>query len=141
MSNSLLPNNNQLEDISNDPSFLGIKAELLMRKKLDPFVDYIIIQKGRGGVWAVVDTLLQFMATYYPQELKDVIEDVKRDRLSAANEWAETKKGMMRKLGSMPDRLWIMLKRAYEGEVPIPPREFKREFFKRYPAFRVTKKI
>lgn len=132
--------------LDNDTTELGygiadFRYELFLRKEYDKLVDYIIIKRGREGIWQVVDQILKFMQKYFPDEIKEVIDEVKKDRELSYNEYGSTKDRTLRKLGSVPQRLENLLFRAYEGQWPMPSKQFRREFFKRYPAFRVAQKI
>lgn len=127
--------------LSNEIPIYGIKEELRMRKVLDPLVDYIIIKKGRAGIWEVVDAIMKFMVKYHRAELKEILESIKKERELMTDDFGATKSKSFRKLGSIPERVEVLLRRAYEDEFPIPHRDFKRQFFKRYPGFAVARKI
>lgn len=135
--NSLLDNDTE----SLGYGFQDYKYELFLRKEYDRLVDFIIIKSGRGGVWEVVDAILVFMNRHFPREIRDVVNDVKKDRELSYNRFGATKDMTLRKLGSVPPRLENLLFRAYDGNWPMPSKKFRREFFRRYPQFAVAQDL
>lgn len=117
------------------------KREMYLRRKLDPLVDKLIIEKGRGAIWDVVDLILQYLWKYKRDYMKAVIKEVEKDRELVHNKFASSKDKGIRKLGSIPEEVEILLSRAYLDEVQANSKKFRQEFFRRYPQFRVAEKI
>lgn len=140
-----LENNSEKVDLMNPQtedmgySIPDFEYEMFLRKYYDPLVDFIIANRGREGIWKVCDEILKFMKKHFPQELQDVLDDVKKDRELAYNIHGSNKDKTLRKLGSIPSRLENLLFRSYMGNWPMPNKEFRRKFFARYPAFAVAK--
>jgi hypothetical protein len=117
------------------------KRERFLRKKLDPIIDQMIISRGRGALWDVVDVIMKYLWKYKRDYMNALMEDVKRDRDSSLNALAASKDKTVRKLGSMPEELEILISRAYLDEIQVRGKEFRHEFFRRYPAFKIATRI
>lgn len=129
------------ESVDADYEYKHWKREMFLRRKLDPVIDKLILSKGRGALWDVVDEIMRYLWTYKRDYMVDLIEDVKRDRELVLNQYGSSKGKSFRKLGSMPEELEILISRAYMEEIDARSSKFRREFFKRYPAFRIAEKI
>lgn len=118
-----------------------VKEEMHLRKTLLPFVDDIVIKRGRSGIWEVVDMILNFMEKYHRKEMRDILMYVKQQREIQQNQFGSSDNKSVRYLGTVPNRVETLLRRVYEDELPMSEKKFKREFMKRYPEFRVAKII
>lgn len=122
-------------------SFEQWKYEQQLRKHFFPFVDKLIIEKGRKGLWEVVEMIMKFMYKYHRDEMIAIEREAKRERGLAINEFGSNKDKSIRKLGIMPERIENLLRRAYNDTYPIPIQEFRRKFFQKYKKFAVAEKI
>lgn len=135
------PNPNSLHEPMDHYTLYGFEYEMKLRGLIDPLIDAVIIKRGREGMWEVINLILKFLYKYHKAEMMEIHEAVKQDRELANNQFASSKTQGLRKLGSIPERLESILRRAYLDELPMPQKEFRREFFKRYPQFRIAQKI
>jgi hypothetical protein len=110
-------------------------------------INFFTEKKGREGFWETVDMMLEyFYSGRNPeayQEMKLIEEEVKLSRLGAMNKFNATKDLSARRLGLIPTRIYVALKRIYgsSDQLPMKEREFQHAFFRRYPQFRIAEKI
>ena len=104
----------------------------------------LVKKPGKDGFWEVVDMLMKHLYKRYPQEMKALELEVSYEHDYASkhfNQYAAAKDKSLRKLGVIPDIVYLALRRVYgveDNEWPVPHRRFEIGFIRRYPKFRVA---
>lgn len=106
-------------------------------------IELLTVPHGTEGFWEVVEILMHY---FYEDpvlhaDMVAVEEDAKHAREDAMNKWAATKDKSFRLKGKMPQGIYMALRKAYNGHLPMTDEKFANTFFTKYPKFRVTDRI
>ena len=97
-------------------------------------------KKNRYNPWPVVDAVLGAWAKRNPEEYKSTILTIEEERGTRANAWGSNGDGLRFTL-DVPFWVEAVLRRVYStDELPFDKGWYK-EFWKRYPRFRVSENI
>lgn len=101
-------------------------------------MDHLMKPKDIVGFWNDVHIFMSYLYENYPRDMKLLELEAQAERETAYNKWSSNKSKTQRAYGKLPDLLIRMLDTVYRGHYPISQNKFKREFFRRYPKFRVA---
>jgi hypothetical protein len=110
-------------------------------------IEFFTQKKGKEGFWETIDIMMRyFYSGKNPtalEEIRAIENEVKLSREVSMNKFNATKDMSARRLGLIPTRIYVALKRIYGGShnLPMPEREFQHKFFRKYPQFRISEKI
>lgn len=109
------------------------------------FINYITKKQGTEGFWEVVDAIMMRFYRHPLDEVRQAMKDLELEakfaRENAHNDFGASKSLSVRRLGIIPDRLYIALNRIYDREFPVSDKKFQQGFFKRYPQFLCCNRI
>lgn len=100
-------------------------------------VDHFIDLVSKKPMWDVIERLVNVFSEMYPKE----IGQFAHRELNMKNEFGADENMNTRFIGTLPERLYDAINFLYPEELQKNNKEFMLEFFKRYPAFRVARKL
>lgn len=119
------------------PSSIGdnwYSAEAVM------LVDKLIKLKrdNQTNVWVVIDEIIKIWKDKYPTSWKSFIVTTEKTRDSRANKYGSNDRAGLRYTVDMPEWVHNVIRRLYDPSELAMDKKFFREFWKRYPVFRVS---
>jgi len=100
-------------------------------------VEHLIKKIDKYGMWSTIDEIVKIYTTNYRAEL----DAHAYKEVQLKNDFGATDDLGSRFLGTIPERLYDTICFLFEDELAQDRKKFMLEFFKRYPAFSVARKL